>query len=312
MAVRASSDDSRRLESEANPEGETETRGKNGNFAAGVLVLGAAPLRTRVSLNAMLELLQHDDVTQLRMSSFGSRRAGLAVSAYLVHGVLVDSGFPRARSDFARALESLRPSGAMITHWHEDHAGNVAHLAAHGVPTWLSDETRAILGQAPAIRLYRRVVWGTPPRLARAPEPFSHPALHPIATPGHSPEHHAIWDADTETLFSGDLWLGVRARVMHEDEHPRAIVASLERVRALRPRRMFDAHRGPVTDPVAALDAKIDWMRETIGAIERRVADGWSDRAIVGDVLGGEEWVARASLGEYARKNLVAAVRAGR
>ena len=260
----------------------------------------------------MIELLHHDDVVQLRMTSFGSRRAGLSVSAYVVRGVLVDSGFPRVGAELARALETLRLTGAMITHWHEDHAGNVGHLAARGLPTWLAAETRAILAQAPPIRLYRRVVWGPPGRLTRAPEAFEHPALQPIHTPGHSPEHHVIWDAERGTLFSGDLWLGVRSRVMHEDEHPRTIVESLERARALGPERMFDAHRGAVTDPVAALGAKIDWMRETIGAIERRVGEGWSDRAIVREVLGGEEWVAHASLGEYARKNFVAAVRAGR
>ena len=260
----------------------------------------------------MIELLRHDDVVQLRMTSFGSRRAGLSVSAYVMRGVLVDSGFPRVGAEVARALDTLRPSGAMITHWHEDHAGNVGRLAARGIPTWLGDETRAILAAAPPLRLYRRVVWGPPPRLTRVPEPFEHPALRPIHTPGHSPEHHVIWDAESGTLFSGDLWLGVRSRVMHEDEHPRTIVDSLERVRALAPVRMFDAHRGPVADPIAALGAKIDWMRETIGAIERRVAEGWSDRAIVREVLGGEEWVAHASLGEYARKNFVVAVREGR
>ena len=229
----------------------------------------------------------YDDVTRLRFSGPGARLVGMDVSVYLTRG-------------------------AFVTHWHEDHAGNVSQLAARGLPTWLADETRTILAAAPPIRFYRRAVWGAPPRLTTVPEPFTHPSLEPIHTPGHSHEHHVIWDAESETVFSGDLWLGVRSRVMHEDEHPRTIVASLERVRALHPKRMFDAHRGEVADPIGALGAKIDWLRETIEAIERRVAEGWSDGAIVRDVLGGEEWVARASFGEYARRNLVRAVREGR
>lgn len=260
----------------------------------------------------MLEVLHHGDVVQLRMTSFGSRRAGLSVSAYVVRGVLVDSGFPRVRAELAAALDRLRPEGAIVTHWHEDHAGNVRLLAERGMPTWLHEHTRAILAEAPAIRLYRRAVWGTPPRLVTAPAPYEHPKLEPIATPGHSEEHHVVWDAETGTLFSGDLWLGVRSKVMHEDENPRTIVASLERVRKLGPRRMFDAHRGLVEEPIAALDAKIAWMQEAIGEIERRIVAGWSDRAIVRTVLGGEETVAWASGGEYARRNFVRAVREGR
>ena len=73
--------------------------------------------------------------------------------------------------------------------------------------------------------------------------------------------------------------------------------------------RMFDAHRGLVERPVAALDAKVAWLGETLGEIERRVTEGWSDRAIVRRVLGGEEIAAVVSLGDYARRNLVRAVR---
>ena len=72
---------------------------------------------------------------------------------------------------------------------------------------------------------------------------------------------------------------------------------------------MFDAHRGFVDRPVEALDAKIRWLGGTLGEIERRVAEGWSDRAIVQRVLGGEEIAAVVSLGDYARRNLVRAVR---
>ena len=52
-------------------------------------------------------------------------------------------------------------------------------------------------------------------------------------------------------------------------------------------------------------------MTNTIGEIERRIAEGWSDSAIVKRVLGGEEMAAFISHGEYARENFVKAVRKG-
>ncbi len=252
---------------------------------------------------------QHDDVVRLRMSSVASRAIGMEVSAYLVRGVLVDSGCTRAHRGFARALDELRPRGAVLTHADEDHAGNASVVAARGIPMWIDSRTAAVLRRRPEIRLYRRVVWGTPPAFTADPEHFHDASIQMIHTPGHAVDHHVVWDTETQTLFSGDLWLGVRSRVMHEREDPEAIVRSLHRVIALRPKRMFDAHRGPVPDPVAALTAKADWLATTMEKIREKIAAGWTDDAIVREVLGGEEWSARASGGEYARANFVKAVR---
>ena len=259
----------------------------------------------------MIAIERYDDVTRIRMSSVGSRLAGLDVSAYVVRGVLVDSGFPHVRDEFATALAGQRLSGAIVTHWHEDHAGNVALLAERGIPLQVAPGTLDLLRAHPPIRAYRRLAWGWPPAFTATHESFAHDTLRFIHTPGHSPEHHVVWDAERGTLFSGDLWLGVRARVMHESEDPRTIVESLRCVAALRPERMFDAHRGIVPTPVAALEAKAEWLTHVIGEIERRLAEGWSERAIVREVLGGEERSAWFSGGEYARVNLVRAVRRG-
>jgi len=51
------------------------------------------------------------------------------------------------------------------------------------------------------------------------------------------------------------------------------------------------------------------WLETALRDIERRVHEGWSDRAIVRGVLGGEEFAALVSRGDYSRRNLVRAVR---
>lgn len=257
----------------------------------------------------MIELQRFGDVTRVRLASAGSRAAGMDVSAYLVRGVLVDSGFPHARAAIARLVDERKPEGAMITHWHEDHAGNAPLLAARGVPVAMHRVTEAKLRDPARIRLYRRIVWGSSPPLVAAVNGFTHPELRFVHTPGHSPDHQIVWDAETGTVFSGDLWLGVRTRVMHESEDPRVIVDSLRKVLALGPQRIFDAHRGEVRDPAAALRAKQAWMEEAIGEIDEKLTAGWSDRAILRSVLGGDEPVAIFSGGEYAAINFVRALR---
>ncbi len=256
-----------------------------------------------------LRIENYGDVERIRMWSAGSRAAGLDVSAYVVRGIMIDSGFPHARRALLAAARGLRVFGVAVTHWHEDHAGNVASLASLGLPVFLRSDTEAMLRERPAIAFYRHVIWGRPPGLDAPLTAFEPSSLRGIHTPGHSPDHQVIWDDETGTLFSGDLWLGVHSRAVHASEDPYAIVESLRRVRALEPARMFDAHRGLVPNAAAALDAKIDWLTDTLAQIEERIAVGWSDREIVRRVLGGEERSGILSGGDYARRNLVRAVR---
>ena len=258
----------------------------------------------------MIEIQRYGDVERIRLASWGSRVAGMDVSAYLVDGILIDSGFPRARDELARFLDERSVRGAMLTHYHEDHAGNAELLASRGIPLLMHPITLERLRTPAGIRAYRRIVWGSPRSLpSSSTTPADLTPLRFVFTPGHSPDHQIVWDPARETLFSGDLWLGVRARVMHSAENPYRIVESLRTAAALRPERMFDAHRGAVRDPAAALGAKISYLEETIAAIEAKIAAGWSDRAILRAVLEGDEPVAVASRGEYSRMNFVRAVR---
>jgi glyoxylase-like metal-dependent hydrolase (beta-lactamase superfamily II) len=259
-----------------------------------------------------LQLERFGDVVRLRMHSVASRAVGLDVSAYVIRGVLIDTGFHRARHALIDAIGHLALRGAIVTHAHEDHAGNVALLAARGLPILVRDDSASTLRAHPPIRRYRRLVWGHAPALTATVTPFAPDDLVTVHTPGHAPDHQVVWDPRTSTLFSGDLWLGVRARVLHASEDPYLIVDSLRAVLALEPRRMFDAHRGEVRDPVRAIGDKIAWLTETLGTIDARIRAGWSDRAIVRHVLGGEERAALVSGGEYARRNLVRAVRSHR
>jgi glyoxylase-like metal-dependent hydrolase (beta-lactamase superfamily II) len=242
----------------------------------------------------MLTLERHDDVTRVRMSSWRGRSVGYDVSAYLVRGVLVDTGFPRAADALGRLLDAQRVGGVMVTHWHEDHAGNAALMAARGLPMAIAPQTVEQL-RAPAaraIRFYRRFVWGIAFPVTSTVVPLQGNALRLVPTPGHTPDHHVVWDDERATLFSGDLFLGVKVRATFPDEDPRQLIASLRAAAALGPRRMFDAHRGLVPGPAAALAAKADWLEETVAQIDARIDEGWDDRAIRAHVLGRERLVA--------------------
>ena len=202
--------------------------------------------------------------------------------------------------------------GAIVTHYHEDHAGNVGLLAARRVPTWIAPATLSHITRPAPIGLYRRLCWGTPRPLAVVPSPFEDPSLSVIATPGHSHDHHVVWDAETGTVFGADLFLSVKVRVAHppEREDIREQLASLRRVIALRPSRYFDAHRGPVAGPLTMLSSKVTWMEETIGRIDELLAEGLDDAVIARRVLGRRDMIDFMSMDDYSRRNVVRSVRA--
>ncbi len=144
----------------------------------------------------MLQVERLGDVTRFEMTSAASRIIGYSASAYLVGGVLVDCGFHwRARSMDA-ILDRERPRGVFITHYHEDHAGNVERVARRGIPIAASTETLAKM-RAPGADTGSIAV----SRGARRHR-FDHSIdarsratdCELVAAPGHCADHHVVWD----------------------------------------------------------------------------------------------------------------------
>jgi glyoxylase-like metal-dependent hydrolase (beta-lactamase superfamily II) len=258
----------------------------------------------------VVDITAHDGVTQWRFSSFASRLVGFSASAFVTaDGILIDTGMSACAGEFARLLDAKAIRAVMVTHHHEDHAGNLEIVARRGIPTWVPGLTWPLVTRVAPIGAYRRITWGSTSPLKSTVIPYAPDSLTPIAAPGHSADHHTIWHAATRTLFSADLFLGVAVRVVQRDEDPWAALASLDAAVELAPERMFCAHRGFVADPVAALRAKAAWTRTMIDSISSRIRNGDSDATILKTVLGGESLTGWASVGEYSRRNFIRAVR---
>ena len=66
---------------------------------------------------------------------------GYSVCVFFVRDQLIDTGFPGARRTVARLLDERRPRGIVVTHQHEDHAGNVTLAAERGIPISMARST---------------------------------------------------------------------------------------------------------------------------------------------------------------------------
>jgi len=257
----------------------------------------------------VIERTQIGDVSVLWATWPRSRAIGYGVHVFVVRGVMIDTGFPGVARDLREAIASFRLRGAMLTHHHEDHAGNLQQLVDAGVPVAMDADTLARVRQPGRIGWYRHFTWKAMPLLTGAVTPFADDTLSLVATPGHCSNHHCVWDADTGTCFTGDLYLGARVRVAHSYEDPRAQVQSLRTIIARNPARVFCAHRGLVDHGVARLQTKVDWLDELIGLVEQRLDAGHSAEQVRRELLGRLGSTHVFSAGDYSPRNLIAAIR---
>ncbi len=156
------------------------------------------------------------------------------VNAYLVVAddglVLVDTGLPRTHAKVEQALaEAQRSVGEirviLVTHWHTDHIGGLAHLqAASGARVVAHALDAPVISGAqpePATPIMRigALVMGTSTKtpvdeVLTVDGPFSLPGFTAVHTPGHTRGHVSfLLDRAGGVLFTGDAAGSSRGRV---------------------------------------------------------------------------------------------------
>lgn len=168
------------------------------------------------------------------------------VSAYvLVRGneaAVVDTGVGGSADAIGEVLDRAGPgwSGVrhvVLTHKHADHAGSISDVLAE------ASSATGYIGQADLSEVDAQLS-----TLADGDEVFG---LQVVATPGHTPGHLAVFDADTGVLVAGDALTndGALAGPSPEfTEDADAAVASVLKLAGLAPRTILVGHGDPVTD----------------------------------------------------------------
>ncbi len=260
----------------------------------------------------MVRVRRIGDVVQFTMGRIVLGQPLYLVAAYYADGLLVDTGPPAVAREFARAVAGLPLSSVILTHAHEDHAGNSPLLAARGLQPLAHPLALPLLRHPPRQYVYQRAVWGRQPPSDAAPAPaeIATPRLRlrVLHTPGHSPDHICLFEERHGWLFSGDLFLSPYVKVLRRDENPHQIIASLRRVLDLPVTTVFCASGKVVPDGRAALQRKLDfWERLRDQARDLRRL-GRTPAEIRRALLGSEGAFRLVTLGHFSKQNLIDAL----
>ncbi len=163
-------------------------------------------------------------------------------NTYLLTGAvptLIDAGVGEATHVAAveQALGRTSLAQILVTHSHPDHAGGVPALTARWPAVIVRNVAPDACSDGESIRAGNSI-------------------LTAVHTPGHAPDHFCFLDAQNGDLYCGDLARrgGTIVIPASSGGHLGGYLASLRRVRALRPRRLLPGHGPVVDDPVRLID----------------------------------------------------------
>lgn len=259
------------------------------------------PIRQRIT---------YREVEGVRIGRF-NRGLNTTAIVYRVGATVVDAGPPNQWRAVRGFLDERPPDRLLLTHHHEDHAGNAGRIAGrYGLTPWAPAASRARLADGFATPLVQRVVWGQPRPVETAPLPdrVEMPeggALIPVAAPGHSDDMTCLLWPERGLLFAADLYLSRRLTHLRADEDLAGLLRSLDVVLRLDFDVLLCAHRGVVEDGRAALAEKQAALGDLCARARALREQGVGLKESTRRLLGPEDAVSWASRFDISKRNLV-------
>lgn len=238
-------------------------------------------------------------------------------ACYRIGRTLIDTGPPNQWRTVRRfAKEQNDEHGIdriVVTHHHEDHAGNAARLQELlDVPVFAPEASLERLREGFSLETYRWIIWGRPRPVDAQPVPETltlsdGTPLRVLPAPGHADDMVCYLAEEHGHLFTADLYITTRPQYLRFDEHAQQIIDSLHDVLEHDFETVFCAHRGVVEDGRRALSEKVKYMEALCGVVQRRYRyDKLAVPEITSEILGREGALYWVTGGDFSKQNLIA------
>ncbi|MCG7345956.1 MBL fold metallo-hydrolase [Sporosarcina sp. ACRSL] len=228
----------------------------------------------------------------------------LNVYCFETDGVLIDTGSQSVAEEFKPFFAQADIDQVVITHAHEDHTGGAQFLQTeYGLPIFMNEMAIEECAQKAYYPLYRKYFWGARRPFEARPigETFKsrNADWTVIPTPGHAKDHLAFLNNETGQLFSGDLYVHPKTKVILRDESIPTIISSIEKTLSYDFGELFCCHAGYVKDGRVALQKKLLYLQELRGNTLALHKKGYGVREIHSQLFPKKYPITYFSFGEW-------------
>ncbi|MHB8075542.1 MBL fold metallo-hydrolase [Desulfosporosinus fructosivorans] len=250
--------------------------------------------------------------TEVKVINCKMKMLGTTINVYVyfIDGMLIDSGPRRMKKEIVDFCTLNRPEKIVHTHFHEDHTGNTAYLISKlQIPVYIHPESSEICLQKGKIPLYRFAFWGNREGFQAESLPKiiknSHSRYEVIHTPGHTPDHVVFLDKNEGRLFSGDLFVQPRTRIVRRHENIPLLMKSLRILLKEDFDTVYCAHAGVLKNGYQLVKQKLSYLEELQEKILTMSNKGQETIVIARKLFPQTPTITYFSFGQFSSYNLV-------
>lgn len=244
------------------------------------------------------------------MSRYPDFRSGTWVCAYLIDGLLIDTGPAYTATELVEFLDEKPPELVINTHFHEDHiSANKFLQDAYHMPIFAHREFLDKISKPATLYPYQEEVWGYPVPSIVSPlgnfvetRKYRFDVIH---TPGHERDHICLFEKNKGWLFTGDLYVTTNPAVCRPNDDMRQVIDDVRKIRSLSPEILFPAPTHVVKNPMGKLDTLINYLEEVRGKIEALHHSGMGSDDIRKKLFGEESFICEATQHQFSSLNFV-------
>lgn len=223
------------------------------------------------SIKTKSDTFQHGDVFGVNCT-IKTPSIAMSVHSFVVDGVVIDTGSKTLRREFDPFFQESDFDQIVLTHFHEDHTGNAARLREqYDVPIYIHQMSAHLTEEKQRIPLYRKLVWGDVETFSSKPLTRTFQSRQDrwrvIDTPGHTKDHASFLNESKGILFTGDLFIAPKVKVVLIDENIIDTLHSLKKIMTLDFEDIYCQHAGHLKNPHKMIHLKIDYLEELEGTI---------------------------------------------
>ncbi len=256
--------------------------------------------------------IQHHRGVQCAHGKVAVQGVGMSVYSFFVDGLLIDTGSYSLSQEFQSFFKGIPIEQLALTHSHEDHAGNAAWIQHHkNVPIYIHRDSVNLCAEDGDYPLYRQALWGKRP--AFVAQPFGQTlqtnaaTWDVIETPGHTTDHLSFYNRETGAMFTGDLFIQPKTKVVLDEENIVHTLASLRKIVNYDFDVVYCCHAGFIVDGRTKIHEKIAYLEDMQGKVKQLFMQGYSVEEITKTIFPRDYPITKVSGEQWSSKHIITA-----